>query len=169
TGMHPDTANDAHKIRHGRTLEMCARRLWIFRIIDVWHYNIVAGIDVITVSAGGVLGIFLDDLILAGRSVQAFTAGRQLRDANQLSAFEKVGALLPETDLDRRFPRDSVAIPIRNVIHWRARTDGRIPIDATEILGLSIGQPRVLLSAAREGRTSEKNEAHPEAVRQRKD
>ena len=57
--MHPDSANNAHEERHGRTFEVCARRFFILRIINVWHDNVITCIDVVAVFAGGVAFVSL--------------------------------------------------------------------------------------------------------------
>ena len=100
----PTPPDDAHEIRHRRAFVVGAGRFRILLIVNVGDDDIVVRINVIAVTAGGMLNIFLGDLVLTRRRVEALAPGRELRDPDQLSALVKIRALLAKADLDRGFP-----------------------------------------------------------------
>ena len=99
-GVHADPADDSHEVGHRRAFVFGSGRFGILLIVDIGNDHIVIGIDIITITARGVVDVFLRDLVLADRRVETFAAGRELGDANQLSALVKISALFPEPDLD---------------------------------------------------------------------
>src|SRR6266571_4923911 len=66
--------------------------------------------------------------------VQSFASGRKLGHADQQSALVKIGALLPESDFNRWFAADAVAVPVGDGVLRRA-IGRRVAVNAAEILG----------------------------------
>jgi hypothetical protein len=114
--VHADSSGDAHEIRHGCALEDGAGRFRVFAQFDIFLDHIARGIDVITVKAGGVIRVFLNNLIASRRGVMTLAASRDLRDTDELIALIKVGAFFTQVDLYRRCSSYSITVPIRNRI-----------------------------------------------------
>src|SRR5689334_2095722 len=61
SGVHADSANDSHEIRHGCAFELRAWRLLVLLDVDVRDNHIALSIDEIAVFTRDVILVFLDD------------------------------------------------------------------------------------------------------------
>src|SRR5205809_3860456 len=80
-GMHSNSAVNAHKIRHGRTFEMSARRFRIDPQLYIWLYHVISGIYVITVFGRNMVHILLLNCEMSDWGVQSFAPSGKLGDA----------------------------------------------------------------------------------------
>src|SRR5436190_1330011 len=117
TLVQADASDDSHEKRHRGAIVPAARRHLILAPIDVFHHDPPClRIDVIAVDARDVIAVFLDDLEVAGGGPITFASCRKGRNTDELTAFVEVGALLAEIDPNGWRTRDTVAVPIRNVV-----------------------------------------------------
>ena len=135
-GVHADPADDAHKVRHGGTLEMRAGGLGIIDR-DIRLHHGAGAVDKIAILARDMVLVLLRDGKLAHGRVQALAAGGELGDAHELAALVKVGLLLAQGDFDGGLAAEPVAIPVRNSVLRRAGLHG----------GTGGRGPQVLLAA----------------------
>ena len=73
--VHSDSSMNAHKIGHGRALEMSAGRLRIDPQLNVCLYDVISGINVIAIFARNMVHSLLLNRKMAERSVQSFAPG----------------------------------------------------------------------------------------------
>src|SRR4029077_15185071 len=130
--MHARPRHDPHEIRHWRAFEVSARWFGIFSHIDVWLHHVPCRIHIVPEQAGGMVLVLLNDLEITQRRVEAFTASRELRNADEHAALVEIGALLAEADLHRRAYVGAMPVPVGDGVS--RRTTFCSPISASQIL-----------------------------------
>ena len=112
TCVHAVAASEAQEVRHFCTIEDCSRRLGIFSNTDIFFHDGTVFINVIAVLARDVVCVFLNHAIFAGRRFVTFSSGRDVRFADEMFTFVKIGALFVEVNDDFRPAAEIIAVPI---------------------------------------------------------
>ena len=75
-------------------------------------HDVPGGIDIVSVQTGGVILVFLRDLVVANRRVVTFSTGRHLGFAHENVGLVKIGSLFFQIDFDGGRSLHAVPIPI---------------------------------------------------------
>ena len=102
--MQTDSAINSEKIGHGRPNKLCASRFRVLFDVGI-RFDHNPALDVLSIDAGTVIDVFLDNPIATGSGVVAFAPGGYRGCQHDSAAREKKRLLLRQIDDNRDFAR----------------------------------------------------------------